>query len=718
MQFSCLITVRNSIIQFSLLSQCALLLCSCALITRVWSNWCCLDEYVKRFYSSRGVFWLLWLHGAGLWKCIVQTELGICPSESSYHRRCGMRGRCHVVVISTPSLLTLSLSVFVFVPGHPVQEDERNSSEGHTSPRSDRDLVRRTQTGTSFTSTAPVDQEVVRGTKGGKGRLFEGLEEWSSGPQSESSPSSQDRGLLHPTSPLQGLAVAGRADRETLPLPEEEPNNRADTSGAAHLADGRTHPYFQHSTHTLFHTSQSANTETNSGNELLQTQMAPKHATDKYTVTQTSDISVASTSSVPALTSSPPEPQSWTPWESGTILGPRGGAASGSAGENHSWRSQRSTDGLNSDPTSPATSDPSSADTEPTSSSSSSSSSERSSRTHSYAAVGTSEATLFHPNTSRTDSFASSVSEVTSQTSAFASSDKAENTETLHTVNSSTESRTESTTHSPTPSMSSLVTHTSSEAATQSTNTTNTLPFSSDVTTADNRELTASSSTPRVQDSATTGSTADTKTYTLRPTQDLSPTNPPTPLPRTSSGASTHSPTSSYTPRTHTTSSGVSNFVYSSSALPSTSTESAALTTVTHQKTSSRTSTIKPSSTPHTEENRLSAPTSAKVPATQTQSHDYITTTHASLLSLTTAKSDDGHGDVAKEDELPSSTTTHTPTAGPPPSTTPRLSQEKHAALTPTVLTIGPTWSPKTSQMPKFYIVPDQPAAIRGIPHI
>lgn len=656
------------------------------------------------------MFWLLWLHGVGLWKCIVWNELEICPSESSYHTRCGMRGRCHVVVISTPSLLTLSLSVFVFVPGHPVQEDERNSSEGHTSPRSDRDLVRRTQTGTSFTSAAPVDQEVVRGTEGGKGRHFEGLEEWSSGPQSESSPSSQDRGLPHPTSPLQGLAAAGRADRETLPLPEEEPNNRADTSGAAHLADGRTHPYFQHSTHTLFHTSQSANTETNSGNELLQTQMAPKHATDKYTVTQTSNISVASASGVPPLTSSTPEPQSWTPWESGTILSPRGGAASGPPGEKHSWRSQRSTDGLNSDLTSPATSDPLSADTEPTSPSSS----EGSSRTHSYTDVGTSEAASLHPNTSRTDSFASSASDVTSHTSAFGSSDKAENGETLHTVKSSTES----TTRSPTPDTSSIVTHTSSEAATQSTYTTNTLSSSSDVTKADGWELTASSSAPRVQDSATTGSNADTKTYTPRPTQDLSPTTSPTPLPRTSPGASTHSPTSSYTPRTHTTSSGGSHFAYSSSALPSTSTESAALTTPIHQKTSLQTSTIPPSDTPHTEENRLSTPASTQVPATQTQSRDYITTTHAPLLSLTTAKSDGGQGEVVKDDELPSSTTTHTPAAGPPLSTTPHPSQEKQTALTPTVLTIVPTWSPKTSQMPKFYIVPDQPAAIRGIPHI
>ncbi|XP_034087287.1 uncharacterized protein si:ch211-14k19.8 [Gymnodraco acuticeps] len=117
-----------------------------------------------------------------------------------------------------------------------VQENGRNSSEDNTSPHSD--LLSWSESGTSFTSTAPIGQDVVSGTEGGRGRLYEGLEQ-SYGPQSASSPSSQDQGLLRPTSPLQGLTVAGRGDRETLPLPEEEPNNGADTSGAAHLADGK-----------------------------------------------------------------------------------------------------------------------------------------------------------------------------------------------------------------------------------------------------------------------------------------------------------------------------------------------------------------------------------------------------------------------------------------------------------------------------------------------
>ncbi|AWP05305.1 putative flocculation protein FLO11-like [Scophthalmus maximus] len=119
-----------------------------------------------------------------------------------------------------------------------VQEDERNSSEDHTGPQS--------QTGTSSTSTAPLSHKSVRGTQGGvRGRLHEGPER-SRRLRSELGPSSGDKGLPHPTSPLQGLGVAGRG---TLPLPEEGPHNGADTSGPARRTDGRvsaTHPYFQH----------------------------------------------------------------------------------------------------------------------------------------------------------------------------------------------------------------------------------------------------------------------------------------------------------------------------------------------------------------------------------------------------------------------------------------------------------------------------------------
>ncbi len=701
-------------------------------------------------------------------------------------------------MISTLSLLTLPLSVFVFVPGHPVQEDERNSSEDHTSPHSDQDLSRWSQTGTSFTSTAPVGQEVASGREGARGRLYEALES-SSGLQSVSSPSPQDQGLLHPTSPLQGLAVAGRADRETLPLPEEEPNNRADTSGAAHLADGpmsareRTHPYFQRalSTDTLFHTSHTVNTETNSNNGLPRTQRALTHATagssntllgtdiPKYKVVQTSKLSTttqahptvsSSSSSDPPLTSSPPELPSWRTWESGTILSPRGGAVSGASGEKlrHSWRSQRSTDRLNSDLTSAVTSDPlisptnsqqddsSSAhtDAEPTPLPSSSQGPSRTSATHITGldtAVGTVEAASLHPNISRTDSFVPAASDVSSRTAAFESSD--ENTEILHIFTSSARSptnspqSTESVKHSSAPYTSSPFTQISKEetqTATQSTQRhfTNTLSSSPDITKADDW---TGSSTPRaaltlgdvVQNSAATGTTTDTESYTLRPTytllHDNAPPNSQTPTPRLSSSASIHSSTPSYTLQTRTTFPGISHSTHTILPLPSTTAESAARTPLIDHKTMSvpsQISTIKSTSS-HTSNthNHLPLPSSTNVPATPKQSHDYITTTHTSLLSLTTAKSDYGHGDrevdEEKEDEsqqFSSNTTTQTPTAGPPrkpwPRTTTHPSQENHTALTASVLTSVPTWSSTTTQTPKFYIVPDQPAAIRGIVHI
>ncbi|XP_070712076.1 uncharacterized protein [Pempheris klunzingeri] len=140
----------------------------------------------------------------------------------------------------------------------------------------------------------------------------------------------------------------------------------------------------------------------------------------------------------------------------------------------------------------------------------------------------------------------------------------------------------------------------------------------------------------------------------------------------------------------------------------------------------SLTSTIKSTSshTPHIR-NHLPLPSSTRPPVTHKQPHNYITTAHTSLLSPTTAKSDYRHGDreveVEREDQFwqrfPSSATSQTPTAGPPRQTTPRTtpppSQENYTALSPSSLTSIPTWSSTTNQPPKFYIVPDQPAAIR-----
>lgn len=709
-------------------------------------------------------------------------------------------------MVSTLSLLTLSLSVFVFVPGYPVQEDERNSSEDHTNSHSDQDLVRWSQTGTSFTSTAPIGKEVVRGTERGRGRLYEGLW-WSSESQSVSGPSSQDQGLLYPTSPLPGLTVAGEADRETLPLPEEEPNNGADTS----VADGpisarkRTHPYFhtQHtlSTDTLFHT---ANTETNSSDKLPKTQMAytptdstasssntmlgtdmriytqtSKH-TDKHKTTE-AHPTVSSSSNLP-LTSSAPHYPSLTTGESGTVLIPRGGAVSGSPVEKqpHAWRSQRSTDRINSDltpvithdplisPSEPQQDDSSSAhtDTEPTASS------ERPNRTHSSTthipepdtAVGTVMAASFHPNISQTDLFVSATSDVAGQTVPFESTAKFENTMKLHTLTSDQDSAsqtqtnapqsTESPTHSSPHYTSSPFTQTSKEdvqTATQTTTqrnvvntylTTNVIASSSpDITKADDwiSGFTDSSSTPRapitlgdvVQNSADTGNNTLDTTQTLlnvtSPTHKSFPANSPTPVPFFPSSTFIHSPTPEYSLQTHTT------FPDTPMPLSSAATEPFPHTAFVDPKTTptpAQTSTKSTSTQTHQTHNKLPFPSSTIVPATHKQSHNYITTTHAALPSFTTANADYKHGDqevdVENKDESwqlsPSSTTAHTSTAGPPqqpPSwMAPHPSKESHFAHTPSALTSAPTRSTTTTQTPKFYIVPDEPAAIRGIIHV
>ncbi|XP_059189844.1 uncharacterized protein si:ch211-14k19.8 isoform X2 [Centropristis striata] len=655
-----------------------------------------------------------------------------------------------------------------------VQEDERNSSEDHTSPHSD--LLRWSQTGTSFTSAAPVGQEALRGTEGGRGRLYEGLER-SSVPQSASSPSSQDQGLLHPTLPLQGLTVAARTDREALPLPEEETNNGADTPGAAHLADARerTHPYFEHtlSADKLFPTSHTANTDTNSSKELLQTQMALTHETasssntllgtdvHKNTATQTSKPSISTqaqtSSSIPHLTSSPPELPSQTAWESGSILIPRGGAVSGAPAEKLPpyWRNQRSTDRLNSDLTSSVTSNPlksptkpeqedsssTRADTEPTASSPSPSSSQGyssgtySSTTHISehdTAVGTVEAASFHPNISQSDSSVSAASHVTSQTAAFDSSDEFENTEVLHTSSTQTQTdspqSTESLTHPPPPDKSSRLTQTHTEETQTATQThfvhayitTNTVSSVSEITKVEDQTLsfTGSSSAPKtdltmgdvVQNLSPAGATSDTETHTLRPSYTHSHTNSPTSAPLPSSSASVHSSTPTYTPQTQTAIPSSSHLTHTFLSLPSTTTESTEHTPLIDHKITpipSQTPTIIPTSshTPHTQ-NLQPLTSSTNAPAAHKQPHNYITTTHSSLLSLTTAKSDE-EVEVVKEDE----SWQWFPTAGPTSWTAPHPSQEKN--LPPTASVSTSAWSSTTSQTPRFYIVPDQPADIR-----
>ncbi|XP_029294061.1 mucin-5AC isoform X2 [Cottoperca gobio] len=482
------------------------------------------------------------------------------------------------------------------------------------------------------------------------------------------------------------------------------------------------------------------------------------HGTDihEYTATPTSKTSITAqahfSSSVPPITSSPPELPSRTTRESGTILMPRSGAVSGAPGEKqpHSWRSQRSTYRHDSDLTSAITSDPLKSPTKPQRDDSSSahahteptasfSSSQEPSGTHSSTthvtgldtSVGAVQAASFHPNI--TDSSASAASEVNSQTAAIESFDTFENTEMLYTFTSSTQSQTnspqstKSLTHSPPPDTSSPFTQTNKEetqtaAHRDFVNTdvaSNTISSSPDITKVDDQtsSFTGFSSTPR-------GALGDVvtaaETYTPRPTHTLlhdnSPTKSLTTVPILSSSTSIHSSAPSYTLQTHTTSSSSSHLTHTPLPLLSTTTESAAHTPLIVHKTSPIPPQTSTSSHTTRAQNFLPLPSSTNVPVTHKQPHNYITTTQTSLLSLTTAKPDDGHGDgeveVEKEEESWQGST-QTPTAGASSWTTPHPSQENHVALTPSVLTSIPDLSSTTSQTPKFYIVPDQPAAIR-----
>lgn len=664
---------------------------------------------------------------------------------------------CYVVLVSTLSLLTLSLSVFVFVPGLPVQENERNSSEDRSTRHPDGDPTR-------FTNTAPVGQERMMGTEEGRGHVYNSLE-WSSAPLSVSSASSQDQGLLNPTSPMQGLPVAGRTDRETLPLPEEKPNNGPEKSGAAHRTDGpmtareTAHTYFQNA----LSTDTNSNTPSNPTEKGLHTHMALTDASSsdvllgadiqEYTSAQTSkntkkDVATQldqsmSSSVIPILTSSPPElPSSWM---GHTVITAHAGAVTRTSGDTHSWRSQRSTDRHNSDLTFAITSDPLkssikplkddliSAQThnEPTSSSSEVPSGTRSSNiriTELDTADGAAEADTVHPNRSQSNSFATVASAVTAQTLTSELLDKVEHREVTPppSPQSQTDSpqSTESSTHSVYRPPSFTQTDKEAQTAVESTQryfigthtTGNAIPLSSGTTKAYDwtTGFTVFSSTPgaapttggAAENSAVTASTGATSAlYPARTTlRDSSLADSPTAVPLSSSTTSTDSSTPSYTLQTH------SMFVDSSQPTLTTSVSQSTVHTILFN---SKTTPSPPEMSPRTR-SHLPLPTSTNKIPTHKAFQKILTITLSPLPSTMTSNYGDGEAKV-EEDRFwqwsSSNTATHTPTTGPslqiPRQTTTPPSQENSSAST--------TTPPRSStNSPKLYIVPDQPAAIRG----
>lgn len=136
------------------------------------------------------------------------------------------------------SALILFTLFFCVLHGCLVQEDETNSFEGQDP----------TVTGPTYKSAATAAQKVMKRIEGKRTPVYGG-QMWNFGAHSAFSGSSQYKELLQPTSSQWGLTVTGRTDRETLPLPEEKLNNGADTSGKAHLTKNPmtiiTRPYFQ-----------------------------------------------------------------------------------------------------------------------------------------------------------------------------------------------------------------------------------------------------------------------------------------------------------------------------------------------------------------------------------------------------------------------------------------------------------------------------------------
>lgn len=622
-------------------------------------------------------------------------------------------------------------AVFLFLPVRPVQEDERNSSEVRSTHHPDQDPTGWSQTATTFRSPATVTPGELKSTAEGRGLVR--------------TTSSQDKGLLHPTSSQQGHPVAGRADGETHLLPEEKPNNGADTSGATHHVDNtvtaRTHPYFQYGVGTdtksktenptdlISPKTEMSWTQTAVGRSVALTgtdihkspSTQTSQHTDKYVKTQT-DLRV-STSTVILLTSSPHDTLSWG---SRTIKTVHDSGVSGTPEDKHplSQRSERSTD---FDVTSTATLDPlklpteppphdssiANTDAEPTlSSSSSSSSSQNSSRAHSPTthiteldtAVGTAEAASAHPNTSQDDSF------VTAQTAVFELSEVGD-TNMLHTLKPSIESKTDFLTQpphrsSPFPQTNNEETQTATERTKgRGTNSyqTNTVSSLSDVTKADQKTFTNYFSTPSVLQTTevqhSTAADVSIETYTSPITHTLLHGNPPTDSATASapsSSTTTDSSTPLYTLQAHTTFPDDIQTSLTFSATPTTS--------VNHETTPVPS---QPASLAHTRHGLL-LPTSTNIPPTYKQSHNFITSTftseHPTLTSDHREVKAEGGGDFWQR----SSTAQPSPTLHP--------SRQNSLAPTPSAAPSTPSWSSTTN--PVFYIVPNQPAAIRGSLHV
>lgn len=559
-----------------------------------------------------------------------------------------------------------------FISARLVQEDERNSSEDHS------------RTGSTGTNIATVAPKEVKGTEEDSRRLYNMLV-GSFSPQFASSTSSRDEGPLRPTLPQQGLPVSGRADRETLPFPEEKLNNGADTSGASHLTNNPTSsttlPYFQHAirggrksqtenpTASQTNMSWTDSIMTSLGTDLYKSSSTETSTLQYQNVTQT-DQSVSDSR---VLTISPSEMPTLEP---NTKLYPLDGAIGSTPKDQQArpWTSWQRIDGFNSD----LTSDPlksstkppqhvssiANVDSRPTQSSSSNSSGTRSLYSH-FMELDTS---ILGTASSLGDSFTADVPTWTAAAETF--DEKFGNSDVLHSLDPSTQSQA----NAPGTPVRSSYTSPWEQTLTEDVQnnariTTNPILFLSDKDVGRTPDFAGPFSThqnhmTKIINSASTATTSKIFTPPFFETvpRDDSLTDS-TPL---SSSTTTDSSILSNTLRTH-----VSHGIHTTS-----------------------TSSVSESSHSH----RL--PSSTNIIAYK-QSHSIITAT-TPLPSTTMSNYREVKG--KKKNKFRQQSTT----AGP--------ALQSSQQSTPSVLTATPTQSSTTS--PVFYVVPNQPATIRGTVHI
>ncbi|XP_076004279.1 uncharacterized protein LOC142997005 isoform X2 [Genypterus blacodes] len=692
---------------------------------------------------------------------------------------------------------TVQLSYYVVVP---VQEAERNSSVHPSSPVTDLSTaVPRSQTGIGITSKDLI------------------------GPK-------QTPKLVQTSSPLLGLTLAGTTDKETLLFPQEEPNNGADTSAAAHITDGpmnareSTHPDFQtqrllttdaysHPGHTLLRDAlsltQTAHTLIDSAAGSSNTIVS--RGTHKYKATPTIIDTDTHTSS--SISSSPPKLSSLRTWETGTGLIPHGGPVDEGRGgkQLNTWRSQRSTDGHRPNLTSTVAVDPlrssskpqehdsssTQADFEPTPTSSqsspspssspslSSSSSSLSSSSSSQDSSSTRQSFTTHNtelNTAvgavgaagtlsgQTESFVSVSSHTESHTATFHSSDEKENITKLHThnpdlISSATNPQTSwpqstlSLTHSP-PAVSTSTQRNNEETQTQTpdaekathvnsytTSSSNAVSFSTGTTKdhdwtsnsggsatisgiphtlGDGVQYTAATETLRENNSVGKDmhqTRTDTKTHTPQPTYTHFNRNSNAPFTERSSSLAhiLQSTASSVDTSTHSSMPEQTRSTLPTSApllLTSSTTKAIAHTLLSDQKTAAAapgTTTFKSSSIHTTPAYHLMQPPSS---TTQKQFHGYTATTQTALPALTTANTGSGQRGAKEQaesgnEDLIISATPPQSSKQPPSLTGPYPSQMSNLEYTPSTLPSVTIQNSTATQIRKFYIVSDQPAAIK-----